>query len=138
MKQRCTNPNHEAYANYGWRGITVCNEWKDFLCFYKWCMEHGYSEGLTLDRINNELGYFPDNCRFVDRVVQNNNNRRNIHITANGRTMTLPEWSRETHIKQGTLYRRYVLKGWDGDKTINTPLQKGGKYIDYQTRADEF
>jgi hypothetical protein len=131
MKQRCINPNHLAYKNYGARGITVCDEWNEFVPFYNWCMEHGYHDGLTLDRINNSMGYCPSNCRFVDRVTQNNNTRRNILITANGKTMTLPAWSMETRIKQSTLYRRYVRKGWSGDDTINTPLQKGGRYIDY-------
>lgn len=130
MKQRCVNPNHLAYKNYGGRGITVCDEWKEFLPFYQWCITHGYQEGLTLDRINNDNGYFPDNCRFVDRYTQANNNRRNILITANGTTKTLPEWSRDIHIKQSTLYRRYVVNKWSGEKTINTPLQKGGKHND--------
>lgn len=131
MKQRCVNPNHIAYPNYGGRGITVCKEWQEFLPFYLWSMEHGYADGLSIDRIDNDLGYSPENCRYVSRTVQNNNNRRNIHITANGKTMTLPEWARILHIKQTTLYRRYVVKGWSGDKTINTPLLKGGKYLDY-------
>lgn len=132
MKQRCVNPNHLAYKNYGARGITVCSEWNDFLPFYEWCMENGYKPGLTLDRINNNLGYSPDNCRFVDRVAQNNNSRRNVHITANGITMTLPEWAKMLHIKRSTLYRRYVVCGWSGERTVNTPLLKGGKYIDYE------
>ena len=130
MKQRCVNPNHIGYENYGGRGITVCREWEEFLPFYIWSINNGYQDGLTLDRIDNSLGYCPENCRFVDRIEQNNNTRRNILITANGKTMTLPQWSRETHIKQTTLYRRYIIKKWSGDDTVNTPLQKGGKYID--------
>lgn len=130
MKQRCANPNHIGYKNYGGRGITVCREWEEFLPFYIWSVNNGYQDGLTLDRIDNSLGYCPENCRFVSRVEQNNNTRKNILITANGKTMTLPQWSRETHIKQSTLYRRYIIKNWSGDDTVNTPLQKGGKYID--------
>ena len=126
MKQRCVNPKHNAYKNYGGRGITVCEEWQEFLPFYKWCMDNGYKEGLTLDRVDNSKGYMPSNCRFVDRYIQANNNRRNILITANGETKTLPEWSRQLGFKQGTLYRRYVIKKWSGDKTINTPLLKKG------------
>ena len=131
MKQRCVNPNHVAYHNYGGRGINVCKEWSEFLPFYTWCMGNGYREGLTLDRIDNDGDYCPDNCRFVDRITQNNNRRGNVMITANGKTQTLPEWAREININQPTLYRRYAIKKWSGDATINTPLMKRRKNIDY-------
>lgn len=122
MKQRCVNPNHAAYKNYGGRGISVCNEWNEFLPFYKWCMDNGYKEGLSLDRINNNGNYCPQNCRFTDRITQNNNRRGNIIIEANGEEKTLPEWSRKIGISQTTLYRRYVVEGWSGEETINTKL----------------
>lgn len=129
MKQRCINPKHLAFHNYGGRNISVCDEWQEFVPFYNWCMSNGYKDGLTLDRIDNDGNYCPENCRFVDRHTQCNNTRKNVFITANGKTKTVAEWSREVHIRRDTLYRRYVIKGWDGDKTINTPLLKGGKYI---------
>ena len=138
MKQRCTNPKHKSYKDYGGRGITVCNEWETFLPFYNWCMANGYKEGLSLDRIDNSKGYMPNNCRFVDRITQANNNRRNILITANGKTMTLPEWSREVHIKQGTLYRRLFIMNWTAEDAVNTPLygiykNKRSKNYDHKT-----
>ena len=122
MKQRCSNPNNNSYKNYGGRGITVCDEWQEFLPFYNWCMANGYEEGLTLDRIDNSIGYRPDNCRFVDRLVQANNNRRNILITAFGKTMTLPEWSREMNIKQNTIYRRLFIMKWTPEESVGTPI----------------
>ena len=81
MKQRCLNPKSKAYVHYGGRGITVCDEWKNsYEVFYKWAMANGYDENAprgqcTIDRIDNDKGYSPDNCRWTTMVVQNNNQR---------------------------------------------------------------
>lgn len=78
MKQRCYNPKHRAYADYGKRGISVCDEWKgSYLTFKTWCLANGYDENSThtLDRRDNNKGYSPDNCRFVTRSVQQQNTR---------------------------------------------------------------
>jgi hypothetical protein len=76
MKQRCENPNRPKFADYGNRGIEVCDEWHDAGSFAKWALSHGYRKGLQLDRINNDGGYCPDNCRWVT-PKQNSRNRRN-------------------------------------------------------------
>lgn len=82
IKQRCLNPKSKAYVHYGGRGITVCDEWKDsYDAFYKWAMANGYDENAprgqcTIDRIDNDKGYSPDNCRWVAMLVQNNNQRK--------------------------------------------------------------
>lgn len=79
MNQRCYNPNKKSYPRYGGRGITVCDEWRnDFQAFYEWAIANGYDENAdryqcTIDRIDNDKGYSPDNCRWVDMKVQNNN-----------------------------------------------------------------
>lgn len=77
MKTRCYNKNFMYYYNYGGRGITICDEWKnDFKIFYNWAIKNGYKEGLTIDRINNDGNYEPNNCRWITRAEQNRNQRK--------------------------------------------------------------
>src|SRR5690625_5072259 len=72
MRNRCNNPNNNSYKNYGGRGIGICKEWDEFSDFEKWSLENGYDKHLTIDRKDNDAGYFPDNCRWVDKKVQAN------------------------------------------------------------------
>lgn len=83
--QRCTNINDKAYVNYGGRGITICEEWRnDFKSFYDWCIENGYEDGLSIDRIDNNKGYSKYNCRFVQRTTQARNTRMIISTNTSG------------------------------------------------------
>lgn len=114
MKQRCKrNPNYE--------GICVCEEWnKSFESFYKWLIESGYSDVLTLDRIDPYGNYSPENCRWVDYKTQENNRRNNRKVTVFGETHTLAEWSDITGILSETLRNR-LESGWPEEDLFIKP-----------------
>ena len=87
MKIRCYDKNRKQYKNYGGRGIEVCDEWKnDFKAFYDWAMANGYQKGLSIDRIDNDGDYCPENCRWADNFTQANNSRQCHYIQYDGRT----------------------------------------------------
>lgn len=106
MFQRCTNPNHIYYENYGGRGIDVCEEWKNSDTFITWAKSNGYKENLTIDRINNDLGYSPSNCHWATKKQQENNKRNNHLITIDGVTKNITQWSECSGIDKATLYSR--------------------------------
>ena len=108
MKSRCFNPNNKKYKNYGGRGLTVCDEWaNDFMVFFTWATNNGYQEGLSIDRIDNDKGYCPENCRFTDAKTQANNMRRTPRIVVNGVKYTAKELSLATGIGYRTILKRY-------------------------------
>lgn len=95
MKRRCYNKSERAYKWYGALGITICDEWlNDFTVFYNWAMTNGYEPGLSIERIKNELGYSPENCKWIKVAEQNANRTYNHKILYDGKTNTLAEWSR--------------------------------------------
>lgn len=121
IKQRCYCGSHHAYSYYGKRGIKVCPEWKDdFKAFYDWSMAHGYREGLTIDRIDNNASYSPDNCRWVSMKVQSNNRRSNHIITYNGQSKTIAEWSSIKGINYYTLRDRINKLHWSPERALET------------------
>lgn len=124
MKARCYNPNTMLYSRYGWRGIRMCDEWlSDKQNFFDWAFSHGYNDELTIDRIDNDKGYDPSNCRWTTRKVQANNTSRNHYITFDGETHTLTEWSEITGIKRKTL--EYRLKhGWSIEESLFLPAKE--------------
>ena len=75
MKRRTLNPKHKAYKDYGGRGITICDEWKEHIPFRDWALSNGYSDELSIDRIDNDKGYYPDNCRWATKTIQSRNQR---------------------------------------------------------------
>ena len=94
MKSRCYNPKNENYKNYGGRGIKVCDEWlNDFMNFYNWSINNGYKEDLSIDRINSDGNYEPNNCRWITWKEQTRNTRRNRMITYNNEAHCLAEWA---------------------------------------------
>jgi hypothetical protein len=109
MIQRCTNAKAQNYDRYGARGISVCDEWRnDFKSFYDWAIGSGYSYGLTIDRIDTNGNYEPSNCRWADRVTQQNNRRKNHNFTYCGVTHTVAEWSRILNVNHETLRYRII------------------------------
>lgn len=107
MHQRCENPNDNQFARYGARGITVCDQWKDFVVFYDWAISNGYQCGLTLDRIDVNGPYAPWNCRWATAFQQGNNRRNTIYITLNGVTKTISEWALTLDIPRQRIYIRH-------------------------------
>ena len=121
MISRCYNPRCPAFADYGGRGITICNEWlNDRELFFKWSEENGYTDTLSIDRINNDKGYSPDNCKWANRQQQNHNRRSNVLLTINGVTKVLCEWAREVGISHKTISYR-LKKGWSHANAVLTP-----------------
>lgn len=108
MKRRCNNPKCKDYSLYGAKGVTVCKEWNgSFAEFRTWAVENGYTDELSIDRIDCAGNYEPNNCRWVNNVVQGNNRSTNVYVEINGERHTLAEWSRITGIKRYTIRDRY-------------------------------
>lgn len=107
MKERCNNPHNKSYSRYGGKGVKVCREWNDsFSVFADWAESHGYEDGLTIDRIDNGKGYYPENCRWVTTAIQNRNYSRNHLITYHGETKCITDWAIETGINKATILFR--------------------------------
>lgn len=119
IKQRCTNSNNSHYYLYGGRGITLCKEWQGvygYTNFKNWALTNGYVEGLVIDRIDNNKGYCPSNCRWITNKENQNNKRTNVYVTYKNETLTLSQWAEKLNIPYGTLNTRHQ-KGYS-DKEI--------------------
>ena len=123
MKARCINPNAKEYHNYGARGIRVCDEWFDFMTFYKWAQENGYKEGLTIERNDYNGNYEPSNCRWASAKEQSNNTRRNHLIEINGVTHTLSQWCEIYNRKYYLVERRINYLNWEPLDALTRPKQ---------------
>lgn len=119
MKSRCHNKNNKFYNRYGGRGIIICDEWKNsFINFYNWSIENGYMKNLTIDRINNDGNYEPNNCKWSNMKEQCNNRSSNINITYNDITGNIEFWAKKTNIQRQTLEYRYKI-GWNIEDIFN-------------------
>lgn len=136
MKSRCYNPKNKRYSRYGARGITICDEWMDFSNFYNWAMQNGFKESLTLDRIDNDNGYCPENCRWATQKQQSNNKSTNSIFEINGEKNTLSEWCDKNfdiltngrEMSKTSVYKivhsRMLKNNWDVEKALFTPIKK--------------
>lgn len=124
MRARCSNPNNGSYADYGARGITVCERWQKFENFLA---DMGVpAPGMTLERKDNDLCYSPDNCVWAPRFVQNRNTRRNLFITYQGRTQILTDWARELDLPLLCIWKR-LNRGWSVDRAFTQPVRKANR-----------
>ena len=120
MRKRCYNPKSESYKNYGGRGVRICDEWLDdagFLNFYKWAMENGYNDNLTIDRINNNDHYKPDNCRWVTKSENTNNRRNHVFVEFNGEILNLTQLARKLNVNPRTISKQKT-RGWSLEKIL--------------------
>lgn len=124
MKARCNNSNAPNFKNYGGRGIKVCKEWlTSFDSFREWAFSNGYANNLTIDRINNDQGYNPTNCRWVSLKAQANNKRTNHLLTYNGESKTISQWSESTGLSWNCIKKR-IDAGWSVERTLTTPVRE--------------
>lgn len=111
MKQRCLNPNNSRWKDYGGRGINICNEWaKSFQSFYEWAMSNGYKEGLSIERIDNNIDYSPENCTWITIQEQQRNTRKTVNLEYKGITKCVEQWARTLGIPPTTI-RTKIKKG---------------------------
>lgn len=124
MKRRCYNKNRKAYKNYGGRGIIICDEWKNnFMSFYNWAIENGYDDKLTIDRIDNNGNYEPNNCRWATLKQQANNTSHNHVVEYKGKKYTLSELAKEYDLNY-VLVKSRIRNNWDIEKIIKTPSMR--------------
>lgn len=125
IKRRCYNENSQRYYRYGARGIKMCDEWKNsFEAFQSWATNNGYKKGLSIDRIDNDGDYCPENCRWANAYTQANNKSINVHLSMEQETHTIAEWSRITGIKSRTIQRR-IENGWSVEDALTIMPYKG-------------
>jgi hypothetical protein len=124
MLRRCYNPKDMGYKNYGGRGITVCQAWRE--SFDQFMQDMGECpEGWTIDRIDPNGNYEPSNCRWADSLTQNRNRRNSVYLTVGGKTKHLQEWSKESGLKPSTIMGRIKNCGWTPEQAVKIPKYTG-------------
>ena len=123
IKARCYYTSQPAYKSYGARGIKMCDEWlHSFDAFAKWALSNGYQDDLTIERIDNDKGYNPDNCKWIGLGEQANNRHSNIKITYKGDTRNLSEWCKIYGKDYYLVHNRMYKLGWDFERAISEPV----------------
>ena len=127
MKCRCLNKKDKRYYDYGGRGITVCDEWLEFKSFMDWAYANGYNDGLAIDRIDNDKGYCPENCKWSTTKEQARNKRTTHYIEIDGVAKSMIEWSEISGTRHGTISTR-LRRGWNPKEAVfgkNIKAKKG-------------
>lgn len=127
MRRRCNTASTGNFAIYGGRGIKVCDEWKDYLAFREWALTHGYDDSLSLDRIDVDGDYCPENCRWATAKEQARNRRNTIYVEFHGERVPLSQLSEEYDADPDLVYARVVGQGWDVEKALTTPKRRVSK-----------
>lgn len=122
MLRRCNDPKYQAYKDYGARGIKVCDEWHDFITFKKWVDATRSSEDLTLERIDVNGNYCPENCSWITLSEQASNRRSCVMIEYNGETHNLNDWCEKLGLRYKLIHNRMHKLGWSFEKAIHTPV----------------
>ena len=123
MRARCRRPTHHAFLRYGGRGITVCDRWQSFALFLEDMGER--PEGMSLDRIDNDGPYSPENCRWASRCVQNSNRRNCIMVAHGSERVTLREYCRRERLKYRPIVKRIQDRGWPVEAALTIPIGTG-------------
>lgn len=123
MKERCNNPNNKRYNDYGGRGITISPEWQKYEDFRDWAYSSGYDESLTLDRVDVNGNYEPNNCRWATMKEQQRNRRNNVYITLGGEEKLLVEWCEIYGLPYDRIRERIRRRGWSVERAFNTPIR---------------
>lgn len=118
MRSRCYFPNHMHYENYGGRGIKISKDWlNNYFDFEDWALKSGYADNLSIDRIDNDGDYTPNNCRWATAITQMNNRRNNHHVEIEGETKTIAQWCREYNLNW-TTFRQRLDSGKEGKELL--------------------
>ena len=123
IKVRCYDPSCKSYKDYGGRGIKMCDEWKNSVDeFAKWAYSSGYNEDLTIERIDNNGDYCPENCRWVTKMEQAKNRRSNYKIAYNGKTQDLTDWCKDLGLDYKLIHNRIHKSHWSFERAISEPV----------------
>lgn len=130
IRTRCNNPNNSDYKRwYGSKGIKVCSEWDNsFEAFRDWSLANGYNDNLTIDRIDSNDDYEPNNCRWVTWREQSRNTSQNVNVSYNGETHCLTDWANILDVDP-QVFRSRLYRGWSIERTLTQPVRKIRKRV---------
>lgn len=124
MKRRCLRPNEPRYKDYGGRGITLDPGWLNFDNFAEWALSHGYTDELTIERIDVDGNYCPENCKWITRLEQCKNKRDTLWVMYHGEKVRLQDLAETAVVSHDTVHDRIYKRGWDIERALTTPSDR--------------